>query len=74
MRTNHLRCLGAPRPNAIKWFSAAYILDLSGDEGWLSQATKIVSRDARKSSRNNLPAVTNLSKYHNSFAANTLSS
>lgn len=67
----HLECLGDPRPNSIKWFSAAYILALALDVQWMDQATKIVARTARKNSRNNLLALTKSSQLNNSFATNT---
>src|SRR5512138_2511683 len=44
MGAGKLEPLGDPAPNAPKWFAAVEIIRLAADRGWLSRATKEVSK------------------------------
>lgn len=44
MTTSKLTPLGAPAPNAPKWFAAIEVILLAADREWLHKATKEISK------------------------------
>jgi hypothetical protein len=44
MSAGLLKPLGAPAPNAPKWFASVSLIELAADPNWLSKATRAVAK------------------------------